>query len=124
MEAYNRELLELHADKAEEAHDKKLLPIKELFEADRAALLPLPRMRFDAVRYEYLKADGYGKVTIDSRHHYSTCPEYAGQEVLAAIRAHTIDILGMDKKLLVRHTRSTVSSGAIPATTGPPSPCS
>ena len=105
VEAYNRELLDLHEAKAEEAHYKKLLPIKELFKADRAALLPLPRLSFDAVRYEYLKADGYGKVTIDARHHYSTCPEYAGQEVLVAIWAHTIDILGMDKKLLVRHTR-------------------
>src|SRR5208283_1543065 len=42
---------------------------------------------------------------IDARHHYSTCPEYAGQEVLVAIRAHTIDILGMDKRRLVRHAR-------------------
>ena len=105
VEAYNRELLDLHVDKASEAHYKKLLPIKELFKADRAAMLALPRLPFDAVRYEYLKADGYGKVTIDARHHYSTCPEYAGQEVLVAIRAHTIDILGVDRKLLVRHTR-------------------
>jgi len=106
VEAYNRQLLDLHADKAEEAHYKKLLPIKELFKADRAALMPLPRMPFDAVRYEYLKADGYGKVTIDARHHYSTCPEYGGQEVLVAIRAHAVDILDKDKKLLVRHTRN------------------
>ena len=76
VEAYNRELLDLHADKAAEAHYKKLLPIRQLFEADRAALMPLPRMPFDAVRYEYIKADGYGKVRIDARHHYSTCPEY------------------------------------------------
>jgi transposase len=82
IEAYNRQLLDLHAAKAEEAHYKKLLPIRQLFEADRAALMPLPRMPFDAVRYEYIKADGYGKVRIDARHHYSTCPEYGGQEVL------------------------------------------
>ena len=105
IEAYNRELLDLHVAKAEEAHYKKLLPIRQLFEADRAALGSLPRLPFDAVRYEYIKADGYGKVQIDARHHYSTCPEYAGQEVLVAIRAHTIDILGMDKRLLARHAR-------------------
>jgi len=105
IETYNRQLLDLHGTKAEEAHYKKLLPIRQLFEADRAALMPLPRMPFDAVRYEYLKADGYGKVTIDARHHYSTCPEYAGQEVLVAIRAHTVDILDTNKLLLVRHTR-------------------
>ncbi|MGO9530804.1 MAG: IS21 family transposase [Syntrophobacteraceae bacterium] len=105
IEAYNRQLLDLHAAKAEEAHYKKLLPIRQLFEADSAALMPLPRMVFDAVRYEYIKSDGYGKVRIDAKHHYSTCPEYAGQEVLVAIRAHTIDILGKDKQLLVKHIR-------------------
>ena len=107
IEAYNRQLLELHATKAEEVHYKKLQPIRQLFEADHAALMPSPRMPFDAVRYEYVKTDGYGKVRIDARHHYSTCPEYAGQEVLVAIRAHTIDILDKDsKQVLVRHTRN------------------
>lgn len=105
IETYNRQLLDLHAAKADEAHYKKLLPIKELFEADRAALMSLPRLPFDAVRYEYIKADGYGKVRIDARHHYSTCPEYGGQDVLVAIRAHTVDILDTNKLLLVRHTR-------------------
>ncbi|WP_243689569.1 hypothetical protein, partial [Geotalea toluenoxydans] len=33
-----------------------------LFEEDTRALLPLPRTAFDPVRYDYLKADGYGKV--------------------------------------------------------------
>jgi len=105
IEAYNRQLLDLHATKAEEAHYKKLQPIRQLFEADRTALMSLPRMPFDAVRFEYIKADGYGKVRIDARHHYSTCPEYGGQDVLVAIRAHTIDILSTDKLLLVRHAR-------------------
>ena len=105
MEIYNRQLLDLHALKAEEAHYKKLLPIKELFKQDAAALLPLPKKPFDVCRYEYLKADGYGKIRLDAKHFYSTKPEYAGQEVLVAIRAHTIDILGKDKKLLVRHPR-------------------
>ena len=107
VEAYNRQLLDQHAVKAEEVHYKKLLPIRQLFEADRSALMPLPQMAFDAVRYEYLKADGYGKVRIDARHYYSTCPEYAGQEVLVAIRAHTIDIHSRESKQgLVRHTRN------------------
>jgi len=106
IEAYNRQLLELHGAKAEELHYKKLLPIKDLFEADRAALMPLPRLAFDAVRYEYLKADGYGKVRLDARHYYSSCPEYAGQEVLVAIRAHTIDIHDrVSKKVMASHTR-------------------
>ena len=107
IEAYNRRLLDLHETKAEEAHYKKLQSIRALFEADRSALTSLPRMSFDAVRYDYVKTDGYGKVRIDARHYYSTCPEYAGQEVLVAIRAHTIDILGkQSKQVLVTHTRN------------------
>lgn len=102
---YNRQLLDQHEVKAEERHYKKLLPIKELFLADRAALMDLPRAPFDVCRYEYLKTDGYGKVRLDARHFYSTCPEYAGQEVLVAIRAHTIEILDEHKQLLVSHAR-------------------
>ena len=105
IEEYNRGLLSLHASKAQESHYKKLLPIKELFEEDKKAFLPLPRSPFDPVRYEYLKTDGYGKVRIDSRHYYSTSPAYAGQEVLVAIRAHSIDILDDHKRLVVRHSR-------------------
>jgi transposase len=103
--AYNRQLLDQHEVKAEERHYKKLLPIGELFLADRAALMSLPSAPFDVCRYEYLKADGYGKVRIDARHFYSTRPEYAGQEVLVAIRAHRIDILDEHKQVLVGHTR-------------------
>lgn len=105
IEDYNRSLLSLHASKAQESHYKKLVPIKDLFHEDTRALLPLPRTAFDPVRYDYLKADGYGKVRIDSRHYYSTSPEYAGQEVLVAIRAHSIDILDDHKRLIVRHSR-------------------
>jgi hypothetical protein len=103
---YNCQLLDLHAVKADEIHYKKLLPIKELFADDQAALMALPRLPFDAVRYDYLKADGYGKIRLDANHYYSTRPEYAGQEVLVAIRAHTVDIYDQkSRQILVQHTR-------------------
>ena len=105
VEAYNRELLDRHKEKAEEQHYKKLLPIRELYQADKRALLPLPPRLFDVCRYEYLKTDGYGKIQLDGRHHYSTQPEYADREVLVAVRAHTVDILDEKKRLVVRHTR-------------------
>lgn len=105
VEAYNRELLDRHKEKAEEPHYKKLLPIRELFQADKQALLPLPAKPFDVCRYEYLKSDGYGKIQLDGRHYYSTRPEYADREVLVAVRAHTVDILDERKQLVVRHTR-------------------
>jgi len=105
IEAFNLNLLGEHAVKAEELHYKKLLTIKELYRADEQALMPLPGKPFDVCRYEYVKTDGYGKIHIDSHHHYSTQPEYAGREVLVGIRAHTIDILDGDKQLVVQHTR-------------------
>jgi len=90
-------------------HYKKQLTEETLFSADRAALLPLPRQRFHVCRYEYARADGYGKVCLDGKHYYSTTPQWARQDVLLGIRAHSIDILRGDGSLLVSHLRSFTS---------------
>lgn len=105
MEEFNKELLPKHEKKASEIHYKKGVKISELFEEDRRALLPLPRKSFDVCRYDYFKADGYGKICIDGKHHYSTRPENHDEKVLAGIRAHYIDILNKDGSILVRHRR-------------------
>lgn len=102
---YNRRLLERHEEKAAEVHYKKLQPIKELFTSDRNALQLLPSHPFDACRYEYLKTDGYGKVRIDGKHFYSSSPEHSMQDVLVAIRAHTVDILDAEHHVIVSHPR-------------------
>ena len=103
---FNRRLLEQGQKLMQKAHYKKQLPEETLFAADRAALLPLPRQRFNVCRYEYARADGYGKICLDGKHYYSTTPEWAGQSVLIGIRAHTIDILRADGSVLVSHLRS------------------
>jgi transposase len=103
---FNRRLLEQGQKLMQKPHYKKQLAEEELFSVDRAALLPLPRQRFNVCRYEYVRADGYGKVCLDGKHYYSTMPEWAGQTVLLGIRAHTIDILRTDGSLLVSHPRS------------------
>ena len=105
IEQFNHNLLEQHEGKASEVHYKKGTPIRELFLADRAAFMSLPASSFDVCRHQYLKTDGYGKVRVDGHHFYSTSPEYAGQEVLVAIRAHTVEILDEHKQLIVRHER-------------------
>jgi len=105
VQTFNRMLLDEHVQKAQELHYKKLLPIEQLYQADKLALLPLATKPFDVCRYEYRKTDGYGKIHLDARHHYSTLPEYADREVLVAIRAHIIEILDENKQLVVRHTR-------------------
>jgi len=105
VEDYNSVLLERHKEKAGELHYKKQIPISELFCEDRAALFPLPPRPFDVCRYSWEQADGYGKVTLDGRHHYSTCPEFAKRKVLLGIRAHSIDVLDQDGRIITTHPR-------------------
>lgn len=102
---YNKGLLDGHLRKASEPHYKKQLPISELFEEDRKALLCLPAKAFVVRRYEWYKADSYGKICMDGKHFYSTRPGNRKKKVLAAIYAHYIDILKPDGSILVRHRR-------------------
>ena len=88
-------------------HYKKQIPIRELFEEDRKALLMLPPKRFDVCRYEWMKADGYGKVCMDGKHFYLyTRPENANKQVLVGIRAHTVDILTEGGQVVTTHRRA------------------
>lgn len=105
IEAFNRELLDRHKEKAQEDHYKKGVPIEKLFEEDKKHFLPLSAKRFNVCRYEFYKADGYGKICLDGKHFYSTKPENHNSKVLIGIRAHFIDILEPDGSLLVRHMR-------------------
>lgn len=105
VEEFNRGILDEHVKKASEPHYKKGTIIAELFEEDKKKLLPLPRKPFNVCRYETLKADGFGKVCLDGKHHYSTKPENSRQKVMVGIRAHYVDILEPDGTILVRHRR-------------------
>jgi len=106
VEAYNKALLDMHRPKAEEPHYKKGVPIKELFEEDRKALLQMPAKAFNVCRYEWLQGDGYGKVCLDGKHYYSTRPEYAKCKVMVGIRAHWVDILDGGGHVITRHRRA------------------
>jgi len=106
IEDYNSKLLLMHEKKAGETHYKKQGQISGLFEEDRKAFLILPPKRFNVCRYEWLKADGYGKICIDDKHFYSTRPENARQKVLVGIRAHTIDILTDGGQVITTHRRA------------------
>lgn len=105
LEAYNQQLLGKHLEKAKESHYKKNVPIGELFEADRNALQILPSKEFPICRYQWQKADGYGKICLDGKHYYSTAPELAGKRVLLGIRAHTIEVLRENGVILTTHRR-------------------
>ena len=102
---FNKDLLKMHEKKASELHYKKQVPIAELFETDRQHFIALPARSFNVCRYDWFKADGYGKVCIDGKHYYSTRPEYHNQKVFIGIRAHYIEVLDENAKLVVRHQR-------------------
>ena len=105
VEKYNQKLLMRHEAKASELHYKKQVPIRQLFEEDRKALLVLPPKPFNVCRYEWLKADGYGKVCMEGKHFYSTRPENAHCKVLVGIRAHRIEILAENGQIITTHQR-------------------
>lgn len=105
VERYNQQLLMRHEEKASEFHYKKQVPIRQLFEEDRKALLVLPPKPFNVCRYEWLKADGYGKVCMEGKHFYSTRPENAHCKVLVGIRAHRIEILAENGQIVTAHRR-------------------
>ena len=51
--------------------------ISELFEEDKARLLPLPSVPFDTALYTTASTDKYGKFTLDEgKHRYSASPAF------------------------------------------------
>ncbi|MFC4602056.1 IS21 family transposase [Cohnella hongkongensis] len=105
VQAFNEVLLvRCEADWHRE-HYKKGVSIHVLFEDDRKALTYLPRHPFAACRYARVKADGYGKFSIDGKHFYSSSPEWAGKEIVVRIGAHTIEPLHPDGEPITIHQR-------------------
>lgn len=100
---YNRRLLEENPGDC--VHYKKGRSVTELFQEDQRALKPLPSYPFQVCRFLYVTADSYGKVRLDARHFYSTCPEFGETEVLVGIKAHTIEIYDERGALVVTHRR-------------------
>jgi hypothetical protein len=105
VETYNRSLLDAHKVKADEVHYKKEKRICDLFEEDQRSLKRIPTQPFNVCRFVYVNADSYGKVRIDDRHYYSSCPEFGGTEVLVGIKAHQIEIYDESGALTVIHNR-------------------
>lgn len=67
------------------------VPVTEVFDEEKAALMPLPSTAFDPVRWESRTADKYGLVDIDSNR-YLAGPDSARSRVLAAIRWDTVTL--------------------------------
>ena len=103
---FNAELLRrCDADNRREYYRKEV-PIAELFEQDRRQLLVLPQIPFDPSRFETVRADAYGMVTLEKgRHRYSTSPRYAGELVRVQITAQKLVVLDESDRPVVIHRR-------------------
>jgi transposase len=106
IKQYNTELLLRCAFQEGRTHYAKGIRQGELFDKDSSALLTLPPKRFSAVRYESIRADGYGHVTVDGVHTYSGDPEYANAPLIVAVGAHTVIVLDEAGTVLSEHGRS------------------
>lgn len=65
---------------------KTVIRIADPFQKDKECLRPLLRKPFGVCRYEWLKADGYGMICLDGKHHYSSKPENGRKPVLVGIQ--------------------------------------
>ncbi|GAA2038344.1 IS21 family transposase [Yaniella flava] len=92
LEALNTTLLAQCDELAGEQHYRHDVPIRQLFDQDLAACLPLPGIGFDPVRYEPRKTDKRGYITVESNT-YAAGPAFHSRALTVGIRADTIEIL-------------------------------
>jgi transposase len=103
---FNKELLGLCEQDAGREHYRKDGTIEELYKADAAALLELPKVAFDTSKYITIKTNKYGKFVLNNGlHEYSTAPKYAGEYVLIRITAFDVIVLDENYREIVCHQR-------------------
>lgn len=108
LSAKNRELLEACDRDMEREHydDGDHRSISELFEQDKAALLPLPSIPFDTSLYTTARTDKYGKFTLDAgKHRYSASPAFCEDTVRLHITSSEVIVMDSDLREVVRHRR-------------------
>lgn len=102
----NKDLLRRCDEDGDREHYRKEARISELYQADKAALLPLPSVPLDVSRYETITTNGYGKFLLHKGlHEYSVSPKYAKSKVLVKITANHVIPLDESHREIVRHVR-------------------
>ena len=92
-------------DMKREHYDKGRYII-DLFQEDKAALLPLPSVRFDTSGYHSVVTDKYGKFTLDKgKHRYSSSPAFCGKTVQYRLTSAEVIVMDQDMHEIVRHKR-------------------
>lgn len=104
MQGLTTILLERCNSLLELIHYRKNESLGVLFELDKKVMLPLPSISFDACRWVLRTVDLVGNITVNDVK-YFVGSEYAGERVQAGLRAFEIQVLTLDKKLIVTHKR-------------------
>lgn len=107
LKEYNTRLLDVFDSDQDRQHYYKPAKISELFKADKAALMPLPSVRFDTSRIVTgLKTDAYGRFTLENgRYEYSSAPKYALGTVNVKLTSSTVTVLDDNYCEIVIHRR-------------------
>ena len=108
LPAKNRELLKACDKDMEREHydEEDGRYISELFQEDKAALLPLPAVPFDTSLYRTARTDKYGKFTLDGgKHRYSASPAFCEETVRLHITSAEVTVMDSDLHEVVRHKR-------------------
>ena len=108
LSTYNAGLLsacdkDMDREHYEDADDRF---ISELFEKDKAALLPLPSVPFETASYAIAPTDKYGKFTLNKgKHTYSSTPDF--QETTVNLKITSAEVIVLDGRMneVVRHRR-------------------
>ena len=103
--AFNAALLGRCDGYAGNEHYEKHMSWGELFERDRAALLPLPAKPFACVRYGSAIVDKRGCASVDGGHRYHVSDAMAGRPVTVAYGAHGIAFANSAGEVLAEHDR-------------------
>lgn len=106
LEEFNRELLQkCDLDHEREHYDKETY-ISELFNEDKAALIPLPSVSFDTALYTTARTDKYGKFTLNKgKHRYSASPEMNSDTVLLKITSSIVTVMDANMRIIATHRR-------------------
>lgn len=106
IEQYNRELLERCSEDHKRVHYGTGRIIADMLAEDLKALGALARIPFDPNRYETLRADAYGMVSLQNgTHRYSTAPKFARSLVTVRMSAHEVSVLDESMREIVSHKR-------------------
>jgi len=99
-------LSQCDVDMQREHYDDTNKYISELFEEDKARLIPLPAVAFDSAHYTVARTDKYGKFTLDNgSHRYSASPAFNECTVNLRITSSEVVVMDADMKEIVRHKR-------------------